>query len=244
MRTTISVIIPALNEEKRVEAAIRKAIRLVKDRFSKYEIIAINDGSTDKTGEIIERMSKGNKNIITLHHEKPFGLGYTYKDGLRKARYEYYALVAGDNEEEESTQRLLFNNIGKADIILAYPMNPTIRSPDRRFISNSFTLMMNLLFCLDIPYYTGGNIIRTRLIRNLPIYTNGFGYMPSIIVRLVKSGYTYKPVGISLKRGHNQTKLYRLENMWSVVKEIIRLFMEVRFIDRTKYGKRPQPLFY
>ena len=239
-KPTISIIVPALNEEENIEAAVRKAIRLAEGKFRAYEIIIINDGSTDKTGEIIEHLRKEIKNIIIIHHRKPMGLGYSFKDGVAKAKYEYCALVAGDNEEEEESQQLIFDNVAKVanvDIFLVYPTNAEIRPLIRQFISKSFTLVMNLLFRLDLPYYSGGNIIRTKLLQNTPIYTSGFAYMPSLLVRLIKSGCSYKIVKSTLRKSE-KTTLFNLKNILSVFQEVSRLFIEVNITDRSKYLKQ------
>ena len=235
-KPTISVVIPALNEEKNIAAAIAKAARLVRERVSAYEIIAINDGSTDNTGRIIDAMSKEDGRIVSVHHEKPWGFGGTYCDGLSKARFDYFALVAGDNEELEEEQHKLYNNIGAADLILSYTTNQEVRSLDRRFISKSFVNFMNFAYGLNLRYYNGGGIIRTELLRNLKMHTFGFAYMSSNLVRLVKSGYSYREVGIKLAPT-KKTSAYKLKNIISVAKEIVRLYIEVNVMDRRGYNK-------
>ncbi len=62
----ISIIIPARNEEENIEAAIRSAFNANYDK-SKYEIVAVNDRSTDKTGEILDRLKKEMPNLVVLH---------------------------------------------------------------------------------------------------------------------------------------------------------------------------------
>jgi glycosyltransferase involved in cell wall biosynthesis len=241
-KPTISVLVPALNEEKNIEAAIRKALRLVAGGFSAYEIIAINDGSTDGTGQIMEQLAKENKSIKVTHHDKPWGLGGTYRDGLSKAKYEYFTLVAGDNEELEDAQQELYKHVGEADMIVSYTINSNVRGIDRQILSNSFTLGMNLLFWLNMKYYTGANILRTDLIRSTPMYTDGFAYMPSLLTRLVKRGYSYKEVPNRIQPS-GKTSIYKWKNVWSVIREIIRLFIEVNIADRGKYSKKPNPVY-
>jgi len=242
-KTTLSIVIPALNEEKNIEAAIRKSIRLSEKRFENYEIIAINDGSMDKTGEIIERMKKENKHIVAVHHESPWGLGGTYRDGLSKAKYKYFSLLAGDNEELEEPLKTLYDNvsIGDADVVLSYTVNSNVRALDRQIISKLFTIGMNLLFCLNVPYYSGANIIKTKLLQSLPMRTAGFAYMPSIVVRVAKMGCVFRKVPMMIQKS-GKSNIYKWKNVWSIIKEIITLFIEVNITKRSKFSKKPTML--
>ncbi len=236
-KPTISIVVPALNEEKNIEGAILKAIRLCQGRVSAYEIIAINDGSTDKTGQIISGMAKENRNIIELHHSKPWGFGGTYNDGLNKAKYEYFSLIPGDNEEIEAQQDYLYSHLGKAELIISYTTNMEVRPRDRELISKAFTLYNNLVYGLDLQYYNGSNIIKTKLLKNLKMHTYGFAYSASNVVRLVKSGHSFIEVGVKIKAPTNSTKAYKAGNIISVAKEVVRLFCEVNLLDSQLYNK-------
>ena len=67
VRFDISVIIPALNEEKNIQDAIYNALQSLEDREINGEIIVVNDGSTDKTGELVEEIMKKISELECLH---------------------------------------------------------------------------------------------------------------------------------------------------------------------------------
>ena len=81
MTNSISIILPALNEEGNIEAAIQDIQLYFHSREEKYEIIVINDGSTDSTGEIADRLVKENGSVRVIHHPINKGYGSALNEG-------------------------------------------------------------------------------------------------------------------------------------------------------------------
>lgn len=81
----ISIIIPAYNEEDRIEPNLQHIISYLKLNFNKYEIIIIDDCSTDRTNEIVSKYTSSN--IIVLKNDINRGKGYSVKRGILKAKY-------------------------------------------------------------------------------------------------------------------------------------------------------------
>ncbi|MEE9558129.1 MAG: glycosyltransferase family 2 protein, partial [Candidatus Brocadiales bacterium] len=98
MKPTISIIIPALNEEDNIEPAVNKVISALDGRFSDYELLVFDDGSTDNTGAIIDRLAGNDKNVRAIHNENNMGLGYSYKKGVQLAKNDYIVMFPGDNQ--------------------------------------------------------------------------------------------------------------------------------------------------
>ena len=90
-----SVIVPCYNEEQAVEETL-EGLLANESNPSKFEIIAIDDGSTDGTRRILERFSKDNANVHMLIHENNQGYGASLKTGIRKARAELIAITDAD----------------------------------------------------------------------------------------------------------------------------------------------------
>ena len=69
----LSVFFPAYNEEKNITQTVNKATAVLKKIASKYEIIIVDDGSTDKTGEIADRLAKEQEFVTVIHHQQNQG---------------------------------------------------------------------------------------------------------------------------------------------------------------------------
>ena len=82
----ISIVIPSYNEEHRLPKFLDEVIRFTSESRKKYEIIVVDDGSTDQTREVAISFSAGNKGlkVVSLTHNQ--GKGYAVKRGLYEAR--------------------------------------------------------------------------------------------------------------------------------------------------------------
>ncbi len=221
---TITVIVPALNEEQHVADAVAEVEKALAGRFSDWEILLFDDGSTDRTGAIMDELAANEPRMRVVHNPTPRNLGGVYKQGVQMARFEYVVMVPGDNENPASALQAPFDAVGTADIVLPYPTNVTARSPLRNALSKSYTRLLNALFGLSVPYYNGTVVHRTRNVRNVRISTDSFAYQGEALVRLLREGKTFRAVGIRIvPRAGRRSKALRPKNVAGVVLTLSRL---------------------
>ncbi len=80
---TLSVFFPAYYDEKNIDKVVIKAVQVLEElRLKDYEVIIIEDGSPDKTGEVADGLAKRFDKVRVIHHEKNLGYGATLKDGF------------------------------------------------------------------------------------------------------------------------------------------------------------------
>lgn len=227
---SLSIIIPAYNEEKNIEGAIETAETVAEECLSNYEILVFNDGSSDSTGILADAQARHNPKIKVIHNQGNKGFGYNFRKGVEIARCEYVTIHPGDNEHPIETVRDIFSQAGKADLTLFYHSRPEIRPWPRRLASWIFVSKLNFLFCLRLRYYNGPNIIRRELLKQVPMTTNSFAYMAEIVIQLVKSGAGYMETGFFVKRReHGSTKAFRPSNLIQVGLTLARLWWKVMF---------------
>ena len=195
MTNAIAVIMPAYNEQEHITAAIASVIEAVKGYVEDYELIVVNDGSTDKTGELAEQLAQTNPHIKVLHNERNSGYSFTLFRGLKAATKPYATVFPGDNEISAQYLRDFAREAGKADLIIAYMCGTHRRSFFRRTLSQTFIFLMNLFFGLRLKGFNGATLYRTGEVRSLPICSStGMTILAEILVRLIKSGSTYKEI--------------------------------------------------
>src|SRR2546427_11519710 len=88
-KPTVSVIIPALNEQENLAGAVTTVMEAIGDRFRDYELLIFDDGSTDSTGMIADRLAFENQHIRVIHNLRNMGFGYNFNRGVGLARMEY-----------------------------------------------------------------------------------------------------------------------------------------------------------
>ncbi len=235
MKPTISVIIPALNEENNITSTIENVLLTIGDKFSDYEIIVFNDCSSDRTGDIIEELAATNKKIKVINNKNTMGFGYNYRKGVELANYDYISMIPGDNEISLESINSMYSAIGKADMIIPYTVNFWVRPLMRQYLSRIFTKTLNFLFNLRLNYYNGPVIHKREIIKSVHLSTDSFAFQIEALVKLVKSGHSFIQVGMFLKeREYGKSKAFRFKNIIGVLKTVIILFLDIYLFKKLK----------
>ena len=87
-RLTLSIIIPAYNEEKNLGRTVKDLTTVLQKELVPYEIILVNDNSSDTTPEIIKGLMDNNSNIKTINRRPPGGFGRAIRSGIELVRSE------------------------------------------------------------------------------------------------------------------------------------------------------------
>ena len=229
---SISIVIPALNEESVVEAVVRDIATQVVASFSDYEIILIDDGSTDGTGAIMDKLAAELPRVRAIHNPGNVGLGASYQRGVREARCTYMMMLCGDGGMPAASLPPIFAAVGSADIIAPYVTNlKTIKSPVRYFTSRTYTNLLNILFGQKIKYYNGLPVHRVDLLRQLKINSTGFAFQGEILTKLLRGGCSMTEVGVAGAEMTRNSSALRLRGLINIAKVLALLVWEVRRFD-------------
>jgi dolichol-phosphate mannosyltransferase len=225
---TLSVIVPALNEEASIADAVEEIKRAVDGKFV-YEVLLFDDGSTDRTGAIMDELALRDPTLRVTHNPRPRNLGGVYKQGLELARYEYVVMVPGDNENPAPALEAPLAAIGRADIVVPY-VGRSKRSLRRVLISRAYVLVMNALFGLRLRYYNGTVVHRAANLREITIDTDSFGYQSEALIKLLRLGKSFVEVPVDVQpRPARASKAFRPKNVYGVIAGILRLAWQVHF---------------
>ncbi len=237
---SLSVLIPALNEASNLEQTVVRLIEALTITVEDYEILIIDDGSSDETGAIADRIAAGNAKIRVIHHPTNKGLGYCYTEGYRAATKEHFVYIPGDNSWPYRSFVELFGNIGRADVITSFAINPKVRPWGRRCISRRFTNVMNVLFSRNLQYFNGLTIYPIGFLRRDPATTFGFGFQAEVLLKALTSGLSYIEVGLPIdERASGRSKAVNVSNILSVAASVGALFYSLRIAKRWRPGDWP-----
>ena len=93
----LSVIIPAYNEEKRLPKTLEEIDKYLSKQNYDYEILVVNDGSKDKTAEVVRCLTPGVKHLRLIDNKENYGKGYVVRQGMLEAKGEYRIFTDADN---------------------------------------------------------------------------------------------------------------------------------------------------
>jgi glycosyltransferase involved in cell wall biosynthesis len=210
---------------------VREAVAAMSDRFGDYELLLFDDGSTDRTGRIMDDLAAADpRHVRVTHNPAPRNLGGVYKQGIALARMDYVLMVPGDNENPGHALQAPFDAIGRADIVLPYPVNSDVRGPARHLVSRIYVGLLNRLFGLRVRYYNGTVIHRTANLKDLPIQTSSFAYQAEILIKLLCAGKSFVevPIRIDPPKAGRRSRAFRWKNMVQVGRTLGSLFVDLR----------------
>lgn len=234
MERSISLIMPAYNEERHIESAVKLALKKLKEHKLDYEIIVIDDASTDRTGRIADILVSGDGKIKVIHNYRNMNLGFNFAKGIELASKNYIGLWPCHDLIAEESFDFIIPALGTKDVIIAYIANPEIRPFSRRRGSQFVMELLNLLFGFRLKYYHL-NFYRADLLKRVLKFTNSTAYalMGELLILALSSGASYVEVPFFRKeRLIGKSNAMRLRNITGFLKTYSRLFWEVRILKK------------
>jgi len=116
----LSIFFPFWNEEGNIETVVTKAIPVAEKVAKKWEIIMVDDGSSDRTLEIAKRLATDDSRLRYISHQPNRGYGASLKDGLTKAKYNLIVFTDGDNQFDFSQVSRFLEKIDASDMVIGY----------------------------------------------------------------------------------------------------------------------------
>lgn len=224
----VTFVIPALNEEDIISETVADVYRVVSDHLQDFEIILVDDGSTDRTGALMEDLARHLDRVRVIHNPRNLGLGESYKRGLAAARHRYLMMLCGDGGFPATSLPPVLAALGRADIVIPRISNlKEIKTPFRYFTSRTYTTLLNLLFGLRIGYYNGLPLHRVDLLRRIDITSDSFGFQAEILIKLIRAGCRYVEVDVPGAERTQRSNALRLRNLVSVAGTLASLIAEL-----------------
>lgn len=227
----ISVIFPAYNEEKNIEACVLVAQCLLKELVRNFEIIIINDGSTDKTKEICLSLAERFKEIKVLSKDKNEGYGCALRDGFSEAKFENVFFSDSDRQFDIMNIKDLLCYIDEYDIVIGFRKNRQ-DSLKRKFLSWGYNVIVGFLFRLNVTDIDCAfKLFKKRIFDKIKVESKRYYVNTEILAKARLLGFFIKEVGVShFPRYEGESKVG--------FKDIPRTIKELARVSRLIYFKK------
>lgn len=190
----LSIVIPVYNEEKFVATTIQRVLEVdLKD--IQREVVVVDDGSKDKTVDILNKLSQQFPEIKVYQQPVNMGKGAALRRGFQEASGDIILIQDADLEYDPSDYPQLLKPIleGKADVVYG---SRFLGGPHRvlyfwHYVGNQFlTLLSNITTNLNLTdMETGYKVFLAKVIKDIPLKSNRFGFEPEVTAKVARRGW-------------------------------------------------------
>ncbi len=218
---SLSVVLPAHNEEGNIRKTVESCVSYLEKNLGAYEIIVVNDGSLDRTREIVEEMSSANPNVVLVNHEINRGYGSALRSGFDKARHEYIFFMDSDGQFDINDLDRMITHAGPNSAVIGYREDRAdsfIRSLNAWLYSMYIYLVFGLrVKDMDCAFkvFPGSAYGAVK-----PIKSEGALFSAEFLIKLRRNGYTFKEVPV-----RHFPRLYGSQT-GANIKVIVKMFRE------------------
>jgi glycosyltransferase involved in cell wall biosynthesis len=225
----ISVFLLAHNEADNIERAVRGFLAVLPELAGEYEVIVVDDGSTDSTGQIVGRLCAEDSRVRTVRHPVNRGYGAAVRSGIGAAALEYVLLCDGDGQFDPRDLARLAERMPACDVVVGRRANradPLMR----RLNGYAWTALMRLMFGLrtsDVD--CGFKLFKRELLDGLELRATGAMISTELMARLAGRGARIAEVDVRhLPRLAGQSSGASLKVIARAFRELAALYRELR----------------
>jgi glycosyltransferase involved in cell wall biosynthesis len=227
MPASISVVFPMWNEQDYVERAVLAAHAAL-EGFTDYEIVIVDDASSDRTGAIADALAARDPRLKVLHNQRNRKLGGTLRAGYAAASKELVlysdADLPFDFQEVPRAVRLL--EYQRADVLSAYRFHRTAEGPRRALYTFAYNELIRALFDLGVKDVNFSfKLFRRALLQRIELKSNGSFIDVEFLVRAKNAGAHIIQIGVDY---FPRTRGVSTLSSWRVIGNILREMRQLR----------------
>jgi len=197
-KPSITAFFPAYNEEANIGPLCLKTAAALKKVAGKYEVVAIDDGSKDKTAAVVTALHKKDAHIRLVSHKVNAGYGAAVKTGFANAKMDWIFFTDGDGQFDVNEISKLLAHTKDHDLVVGYRIKRA-DPPHRLLNAWAWGTLVRTLFQLkgvrDID--CAFKIIRRDVFKKFKLETTGAMISTELLVKSQKNGFRIKEVGVN-----------------------------------------------
>ncbi len=194
--TSLTIFFPCYNEYENLDSMIEQAIRVGENYGVDYEVLVVDDGSKDGSGEKVKSWSAKNPRVRLIQHEKNQGYGAALRTGYENARKDLVFMTDGDNQFHLADIDKLFSIIDSCDVAVGFRLSRQDK-PHRRLQGFLWTKLNRLLFALPVrDVDCAFKLFRRKCLEGLKLESNQLLIHGETLARLKKKGCAIQEIGV------------------------------------------------
>ena len=195
---SLSVVLPAYNEEENIEKTVKNCLNYLETRFESSEVIVVNDGSSDRTQDVVLGLSSLDKSVKLVNHSTNLGYGSALRSGFDSAVMDYIFFMDSDGQFDINELDLLIEKLRVDTAVIGY-RRKRADSIIRLINQKLYHLFIELNFGIGFRDIDCAFKIFPRKSYELikPVRSDGALFSAEFLIKLKKSGLNIEEVGVS-----------------------------------------------
>jgi dolichol-phosphate mannosyltransferase len=223
-KANLSIVVLATNEEATIAKTVGAILPLARAFLEDFEIILVDNGSTDATGSIVDRFAAREPRVCVIHNLDRKGIGFAFRAALAMAKFESITMVPDNQSFQIEGIARMFKAAAAADMVITYRQNRSALSLTRAIQSHLGRFILILIFGFWLADHHSMIIYPVKSLREISIKTDGYGYQICALISLLRLGLTYVQVPVSINtETKNSSNAVRLGDWLDLAKAIASL---------------------
>lgn len=195
----LTLIVPAFNEQAILESTVHSLLRAMDEAGMPFEILIINDGSSDATGGIADKLAAEHPERVRARHQENQGIGGAFQHGIREARGDHLILWPADMPAEAADLQPYLSVMGQADVIVGCRRRREGYNPLMRFNAWLYPWLVRLLFGLKLRDVNWICMHRTDMLQGMVFSQKGIPMLTEILVWERDRGARFLEIEVEMK---------------------------------------------
>lgn len=238
MAEGISVFMPAYNDEATIGLLVSDALAVLPTLTDDFEVIVVNDGSTDGTAALLEELARGNERVRVVHHAKNRGYGGALRTGFASATKDLVFYTDGDGQYDvRELARLRPLLAAGVDAVNGYKLK---RSDGwrRKVLGAVYNRVTRLLFQIPIrDVDCDFRLIRRRALERVELVSSSGGICVELVHKLHRTGCRFAEVAVHhYPRAHGRSQFLRPRRIILTARDLLSLWLNAPAPGRGRAG--------
>lgn len=239
-RPSISAFFPAYNDESTIGGLVSTTLHVLAEITDDFEVIVVNDGSTDGTADVLESLARDQPRLRLVHHRSNRGYGAALRSGFEHARKDLIFYTDGDGQYDPGELPALFARMGEGvDIVNGFKLS---RSDERIRIAvgSIYNWAARLFFRVPISDVDCDfRLIRRRALAGTVLESSSGAICTELVWKLKKAGRTFTEVPVRhYPRSYGSSQFFTPRSVMRTTVDFVRLWVKLVVIGRFRRGQQ------
>jgi glycosyltransferase involved in cell wall biosynthesis len=189
-------VLPALNEEDAIERVVTRALEVLAALTAEFEIIVVDDGSTDRTGALLDALAAGDPRVRVIHFRRRSGYGAALRAGFAASRLPLLVFTDSDGQFDLADLERLLPLLVDADLVVGFRAE-RVDAPSRKLLSRGYNLLVRVLLHVRLrDINCAFKLFHRRVLDAVRLVSDGYAINAELVARADAAGLRVRELGV------------------------------------------------